>query len=102
MNIVIAYDGSDCAKAAIDGLRRAGLPHKANALVVRVGETLLPTLSASVDLPPSALSSRVAGTLVQARAEADQARAEASALALEGSRRAHRSNQQVTWPAPAR
>jgi nucleotide-binding universal stress UspA family protein len=89
MNIVIAYDGSDCAKAAIDGLRRAGLPHKANALVVCVGETLLPTPSSPTDLPLSALPSRVAGTLVQARAEADQAKEEASALAHEGSRRAH-------------
>jgi nucleotide-binding universal stress UspA family protein len=90
MNIMVAYDGSDCAKAAIDGLRRAGLPHKANALVVCVGETLLPTPSASVDLPQSAQSSRIAGTLVQARAEARQAKAEASALGREGSRRVHR------------
>jgi nucleotide-binding universal stress UspA family protein len=90
MNVVIAYDGSDFAKAAIDGLLRAGLPHKANALVVCVGETLLPTPSLTpMDLPLSALSSRVAGTLVQARAEADQAEEEASVLAHEGSRRAH-------------
>ena len=40
MNIVIAYDGSDFAKAGIDDLRRAGLPQKANSLVVCVGETL--------------------------------------------------------------
>jgi nucleotide-binding universal stress UspA family protein len=90
MNIVIAYDGSDFAKAAIDDLRRAGLPQKSNALVVCVGETLLPTPSAPMmDLPPGALPSRVAGTLLQARAETDQAREEASALAREGSRRAH-------------
>jgi nucleotide-binding universal stress UspA family protein len=90
MNIVIAYDGSDFAKAAIDDLRRAGLPQKANALVVCVGETLLPTPSASMmDLPPSALPSRVAGTLLQARAETEQAREEAGAFARQGSRRAH-------------
>ena len=91
MNVLIAYDGSDFAQAAIDDLRRAGLPQKANALVVCVGDTLLPTPSAPMmDLPPSALPSRVAGTLVQARAEADQAKEEASALAQEGSRRVHR------------
>jgi nucleotide-binding universal stress UspA family protein len=91
MNIVIGYDGSDFAKAAIDDLRRAGLSHRANALVVCVGETLLPTPPGPiVNLPPSALPARVAGTLVQARAEADQAREEASVLAREGSRRVHR------------
>jgi nucleotide-binding universal stress UspA family protein len=91
MNIVIAYDGSDVAKAAIDDLGRAGLPRKANALVVSVGETLLPTPPGPmVNLPPSVLPARVAGTLVQIRAEADTARAEASALAREGTRRVHR------------
>ena len=89
MSIVIAYDGSDCAKVAIDGLLRAGLPHRANALVVCVGEALLPTPSAPMGFLLSALASRVAGTLVQARAEADQAEEEASALAHEGSGRAH-------------
>jgi nucleotide-binding universal stress UspA family protein len=88
MNIVIAYDGSDFAKVAIDDLLRAGLPQKANALVVCVVETLLPTPSAPMmDLPPRALPSRVAGTLLQARAETDQAREEASAFARQGSRR---------------
>jgi nucleotide-binding universal stress UspA family protein len=91
MNIVIAYDGSDFAKAAIDDLRRAGLPQKANALVVCVGETLLPTPSAAmIDLPPSVLPSRVAGTLLQARAETDHAKEAASALAREGSLQVHR------------
>lgn len=34
MKILIAYDGSDAADAALDELRRAGLPDRAEALVV--------------------------------------------------------------------
>jgi nucleotide-binding universal stress UspA family protein len=36
MRILIAYDGSAHANAAIDDLRRAGLPHQAEALIVTV------------------------------------------------------------------
>ncbi len=42
MKILIAYDGSDCADAALDDLRRAGLPPQAEALVVSVAEVWLP------------------------------------------------------------
>jgi nucleotide-binding universal stress UspA family protein len=91
MNILIAYDTSEFAKAAIDDLPRAGLPPKANVLVVCVGETLLPTPSGRMaNVPPSALPARVAGTLVQVRAEFDQAKQEAGVLAREGSLRVHR------------
>lgn len=38
MNILIAYDGSDCAKAAMDDLQLAGLPTAAQALVLAVAE----------------------------------------------------------------
>ena len=43
MKILIAYDGSASAHTAIDGLRRAGLPIEADALVVSVAEVWLPT-----------------------------------------------------------
>ena len=36
MRILIAYDGSDGANAALDDLRRAGLSRTAEALVVSV------------------------------------------------------------------
>lgn len=43
MKILIAYDGSDSADTAIDGLQRAGLPtENVEALVVSVGEVWLP------------------------------------------------------------
>jgi nucleotide-binding universal stress UspA family protein len=90
MNVLVAYDGSDQAKAAIDDLRRAGMPRSVNALVVSVGETLLPTpLGPIVDITQSAMSHRVAGTLAQARAEAAQAIEDTRGLAHEASRRIH-------------
>ncbi len=42
MKILIAYDGSDCADAAIEDLSRAGLPDASNALILSVTETWLP------------------------------------------------------------
>jgi len=90
MNIVIAYDGSNHAQAAVDDLRRSGMPRGVNALVVSVGETFLPTPSASsafVDV--GSMSHRMVSTLVQARAETAQVIAEASVLAREGTQRVH-------------
>lgn len=40
--ILIAYDGSDCAEAALDDLQRAGLPAEAEAVVMSVTELWLP------------------------------------------------------------
>lgn len=42
MKILIAYDGSACAQAALDDLRSAGLPTQANVKVVSILETWLP------------------------------------------------------------
>src|SRR5262245_48759103 len=42
MKILIGYDGSECADAAIDALKRAGLPEKAEAQVFTVAEVWLP------------------------------------------------------------
>ena len=43
MKILIAYDGSEFADTAIDGLQRAGLPNEnVAALVVSVSEVWLP------------------------------------------------------------
>ena len=42
MKILIAYDGSECADAALDDLRRAGLPDVAEALVLSVADVFLP------------------------------------------------------------
>ena len=42
MKVLIAYDGSESADTAIDGLRRAGVPREADALVASVAEVWLP------------------------------------------------------------
>lgn len=42
MKILIGYDGSECADAAIDDLRRAGLPQKVEARILSVAEVWLP------------------------------------------------------------
>jgi nucleotide-binding universal stress UspA family protein len=90
MRVVVGYDGSDCAKAAIDDLQRAGLPRAATAIVVSAGETFVPTLStASAAIIGRATSRRGIGALVPAQAEAALAIDEASELAEEGRQRIH-------------
>ena len=43
MKLLIGYDGSQCANAALDDLRRAGLPREAQAIILSVFERWLPT-----------------------------------------------------------
>ena len=42
MKILIGYDGSECAMAAIEDLRRAGLPERAEANILTVADVWLP------------------------------------------------------------
>lgn len=42
MKILVSYDGSDCADAALYDLHRAGLPREAEAIVISVAEAWLP------------------------------------------------------------
>jgi nucleotide-binding universal stress UspA family protein len=42
MKILIGYNGSQIAEAALDDLRRAGLPEKADAVILSVAEVWLP------------------------------------------------------------
>lgn len=42
MKILIGYDGSDCANAALDDLQRAGLPAKAEVIVLTAVDVFLP------------------------------------------------------------
>jgi nucleotide-binding universal stress UspA family protein len=50
MKIMLAYDGSDHAAAALDDLRRAGLPPEAEALVLSVVKPVLPLMEPSIGL----------------------------------------------------
>ena len=47
MKALIAYDGSACADAALDDLKRAGLPGEVEAMVVTVAELWLPPPTAT-------------------------------------------------------
>ena len=42
MKILIAYDGSECADAALEDLKSAGLPKKADVLVMTMADVFLP------------------------------------------------------------
>lgn len=42
MKILFAYDGSECAEAALKDLRRAGLPVEADVLVMSVADVFIP------------------------------------------------------------
>src|SRR5215470_6231404 len=42
MRVIVAYDGSECADAALDDLRRAGLPSGAQIKILSVVENWLP------------------------------------------------------------
>lgn len=49
MKILIAYDGSECADAALEDLRSAGLPKTAEARLLTVADVFLPPLNEEID-----------------------------------------------------
>jgi nucleotide-binding universal stress UspA family protein len=80
MKVLIAYDGSDCAEAALDDLRKAGLPRKGvEALVLSVAEVWLPPP------PPSSLEIIEAAREATSPAQLQKAYAKGSA-AVEAAR----------------
>jgi nucleotide-binding universal stress UspA family protein len=42
MKILIGYDGSDCAKSALNDLQRAGLPAQAEAMILTAADVFIP------------------------------------------------------------
>jgi nucleotide-binding universal stress UspA family protein len=87
MKILIGYDGSNSAEAAIADLRRAALPGDTEAIVLTVADVWPGLLAGNSDpLPPG---SRVAieEFAQHARARAEDAMAEATSLAAQGSER---------------
>ncbi|HEX6185973.1 MAG TPA: universal stress protein [Pyrinomonadaceae bacterium] len=64
MKLLIAYDGSQCAEAALDDLQFAGLPRDAEALVVSVTELWLPPpLPSAVEVVEEALAAHTPAEL---------------------------------------
>ena len=87
MKILIAYDGSEFADTAIDGLQRAGLPNEnVEALVVSVGEVWLPE-PARDELIDDTFPLQVPWGLKAARERATLVMEEAEGLAERGSKR---------------
>ena len=82
MKVMIAYDGSQCAVAALDDLRRAGLPREADALVISVAERWLPWPSTTVQA-----GDRNSGTGAVSAPELTNDVTEATALASEAKSR---------------
>ena len=80
MRLLVAYDGSDCADAALADLKRAGLPREVEALVFTVGDVFLPPVS-SYEVVARALSSRRVTTAI-AQSQAQSARALEAARAV--------------------
>ena len=88
MKVLIGYDGSLSAEAALEDLRRAGLPREGEALVVSVGEVLaMPEPSAGEVVGAALTSRRLASGLARAREQASKALEEARVLAAAAARR---------------
>ena len=84
MRVLIAYDGSDYARAALDDLRRAGLPRTGEALIVSVGDALVSPSASISEIAGTALTSRrVTSAIMQAQAQASKLLEEARELASE-------------------
>jgi nucleotide-binding universal stress UspA family protein len=85
MKILIGYDGSSCADAALDDLRRAGLSREAQAIVLTVFEQWLP--HAGNNLSHDTTRSSGSGTPVTSAAAGAELLTETRALALKGKSR---------------
>ncbi|HKZ78990.1 MAG TPA: universal stress protein [Pyrinomonadaceae bacterium] len=88
IKLLIGYDGSVCANAALDDLRRAGLPRKAEAVVLTVSEFWLPHASETsiAQTTPSGLAPMGLSQTKRSAASSAQPVTEARALAQEGKR----------------
>jgi nucleotide-binding universal stress UspA family protein len=89
MKILIAYDGSDCAEAALDDLKRAGLPLEAEAQICSVAEVWLPPP------PPSSYEIVEQAREVEVPADLRRVYAKGSAAAKEALLLAERARDRV-------
>lgn len=85
MKILIAYDGSSCADAALDDLRQAGLPSEATAAILSVADVWVAPSPDEELLPQTAgtaMEQRIIAARRQAHEKAMQAVEEARTLAV--------------------
>ena len=82
VKVLIAYDGSAYADAALDDLRRAGLPREAEALIVSVSDSLVNPSSSIADIAGTApTSGRVTAAIAAAHEQATRLLEEAKEFA---------------------
>ncbi|HLL75166.1 MAG TPA: universal stress protein [Pyrinomonadaceae bacterium] len=82
--ILIAYDGSECSDAALNDLRRAGLPPSAEAAVVTAADIILPPADEELPGEPAV---RIPEVERHARERAGRAVAEARTFVERAARR---------------
>ena len=88
MKVLVAYDGSAYADAALEDLRRAGLPREAEALIVSVSEGLVRTSSPITGVAGAAPTSRrVTSAIAAAKEQAARLLVEARKFAAQARRR---------------
>lgn len=85
--LLIGYDGSEHADAAIDDLQRAGLPQDVEAIVLTVADAFLPPTVDPKDWGSSQLDEKIRKRAEEMRARALKAREEAAAVAAQGAAR---------------
>lgn len=94
MKVLIAYDGSRCAEAALDDLPRTGLPADVHAIVLSVADVWFPpTPLPDEPTPPSVTGSRILASRQKLYDRALRAVASAQALARQAGERL-----QATFP----
>ena len=88
MKIMVAYDGSDGADAALHDLKRAGLPDEAEALIVSVADVMMAPATSNYEIAEQALTSRrVTASLMHAQKQAARVISEAKAFTTKASER---------------
>jgi nucleotide-binding universal stress UspA family protein len=104
--LLIGYDGSEHADAAIDDLQRAGLPQDVEAIVLTVADAFLPPTIDRKDWGSSPLDEKIRKRAEEMRARALKAREEAASVAAQGAARlkqlftswAVSAETDVNWP----
>ena len=88
MKIMVAYDGSEGADAALHDLKRAGLPDEAEALIVSVADVMMAPATSNYEIAEQALTSRrVTASLMHAQKQAARVISEAKAFTTKASER---------------
>jgi nucleotide-binding universal stress UspA family protein len=104
--LLIGYDGSEHADAAIDDLPRAGLPEGIEAVVLTVADAFYPPAVDPKDWGSSPLDQKIRERAEEMRARAMKARNEAHSVARRGAARlqelfpswAVRAETDINWP----